>query len=74
MARRFVGTLLVGGIAVYLFEVAGRLASEERSGWGWFLFTGLIVLGIAVSFWNGETQTLPNSTRKEAAQDGWDGE
>jgi hypothetical protein len=73
MGRRFVGTLMVGGIAVYLFEVAGRLASEERSGWGWFLLTGLIVLASAVSLWTGETPGSQNSTGKaNTAQDGWD--
>ena len=52
MGRRLVGSLMFSGIAVILFEIAGRLASEQRAGWGWFVFAGLMILGVALNIWN----------------------
>lgn len=37
MGRRFVRTLLFGGVAILLFDAARQLASEQRPGWGWFV-------------------------------------
>jgi hypothetical protein len=50
---------MFSGIAVILFEIAGRLASERRDGWGWFLFAGLMMAGVAASIWSGEIPTTP---------------
>jgi hypothetical protein len=55
MGRRLVGSLMFLGVAIFLFEIAGRLASEQRAGWGWFVFAGLMVTGIALNLWTGET-------------------
>jgi hypothetical protein len=72
MGRRLVGSLLFLGAATFLFEIAGRLASEERSGWGWFVFAGLMLSGIAHNVWTGE---FPESRGKELAlRDGWNTE
>ena len=54
MLRRLLGSILFLFPALCLFEIAGRLASEEKGGWGWFLFAGLIVCGVAVNLWAGE--------------------
>jgi len=37
-----------------LFEVAGRLASDQRAGWGWFLISGMMLSGVALNLWTGE--------------------
>lgn len=55
MARRLVGSLMFLGIAVLLFEIAGRLAFEQRTGWGWFVLAGLLMAGVALNLWTGET-------------------
>jgi hypothetical protein len=57
MGRRLVGSLLFLGTAIFLFEIAGRLASEQRGGWGWFVLAGLILAGIALNLWTGEIPT-----------------
>jgi hypothetical protein len=54
MGRRLVGSLMFLGVAITLFEIAGRLASEQRAGWGWFAFLGLMLSGVALNLWNGE--------------------
>lgn len=59
MGSRLVGCLMFLGSATFLFEIAGRLASEQRAGWGWFLFAGLILSGIAVNLWTGEMADAP---------------
>jgi hypothetical protein len=45
MGRRLVGTVLFLGVALSLFEVAGRLVMHQKAGWGWFLTSGLVVTG-----------------------------
>jgi hypothetical protein len=57
MGHRLVGTLLFAGIAVFLFDLAGRLATEQRAGWGWFLGFGLMLASIALNLWTGEVPT-----------------
>ena len=57
MGRRLVGRLMFLGAAVDLVGIAGRLASEQRAGWGWFLFTGMVLSGVAVNLWTGEIPT-----------------
>ena len=57
MIRRFVGAVLFLTPGIGLFEIAGRLASEPRTGWGWFVFAGLIFSGIALNLWTGKNPT-----------------
>jgi hypothetical protein len=57
MGRRLVGSLMFLGVAIFLFEIAGRLALEQRAGWGWFVFAGLMMAGVAANIWSGETPT-----------------
>ncbi len=57
MARRLFGSLMFLGVAMFLFEIAGRLAWEQRAGWGWFAFLGLMLSGVALNLWNGEIPT-----------------
>ena len=45
MGRRLTGSLMFLMPALSLFEMAGRLASDQRAGWGWFLFAGLVIVG-----------------------------
>ena len=72
MGRRLVGSLMFLMPAFSLFEMAGRLASDQRAGWGWFLFAGLILSGIALKLWTGE---VPDARVKEPApRDGWGSE
>jgi hypothetical protein len=54
MGQRMVGSLMFVGAAIIVFEIAGRLASEQRAGWGWFVLAGLILSGVALNFWNGD--------------------
>ncbi len=54
MARRLVGSVLFLGVAIILFSIAGRLASVQRAGWGWFLFAGLMISGVALNLWTAE--------------------
>jgi hypothetical protein len=56
--RKLVGCLMFLGSAMILFEVAGRLASEQRTGWGWFLLAGMILCGVALNLWCGEVSPL----------------
>lgn len=72
MGRRLTGSLMFLGAATFLFEVAGRLASDQRGGWGWFLLTGLMMAGIALNIWDGESPD-PRS-KGPAPRDGWDRE
>jgi hypothetical protein len=46
------------GMAMILFEVAGKLASEQRTGWGWFIIAGMILSGVALNLW---TEASPPS-------------
>jgi hypothetical protein len=72
MGRRLTGCVLFLLPTMCLFEIAGRLASDQRGGWGWFLFTGLMLSGIAHNVWTGE---FPESRGKELAlRDGWNTE
>ena len=72
LGRRLVGSLLFLGTAILLFEIARRLASEQRTGWGWFVFVGLLLCSIALNFWTGEFR---DSQGKEVApRDAWDPE
>jgi hypothetical protein len=57
MGRRLVGSLLFVGLAALLFDLAGRLAWEQRAGWGWFLGSGLMLVGVALNLWTGEVPT-----------------
>ena len=57
MGRRLVGSLMFVGAALFLFEIAGRLTSEGKSGWGWFLLAGLVLAGVALNIWTGEIPT-----------------
>ena len=59
MGRRLVGSLMFLGASILLFEIAGRLASEQRAGWGWFVFAGLMLAGVALNLWTGEFVTPP---------------
>jgi hypothetical protein len=54
MGRRLVGSLLFVGLATLLFDLAGRLACEQRAGWGWFLGCGLMLAGVALNLWTGD--------------------
>jgi hypothetical protein len=59
MGRQLVGSLMYLGLAIFLFEIAGRLALEQRTGWGWFVFAGLMLSGIALNLWTGEISGDP---------------
>jgi drug/metabolite transporter (DMT)-like permease len=59
MAGRFLGCLMFLGAATVPSEIAGRLASAGRSGWGWFLLAGLVLAGIAVNLWTGGESREP---------------
>ena len=59
MFRRLVGTILFLIPSLVLFDRAWRLASEERSGWGWFLAAGMVLSGIAVNVWDWGDSRLP---------------
>jgi hypothetical protein len=59
MERRLLGSLMFLGTAIVLFEIAGRLASEKAAGWGWFVFVGLMLSGVALNIWTGEIPTPP---------------
>jgi hypothetical protein len=54
VGRKLVGCVMFLGVAIILFEVAGRLASEQRAGWGWFLVAGMILSGVALNLWSEE--------------------
>jgi hypothetical protein len=71
MGRRLVGSVLFLGIAIYLFEIAGRLAADQRTGWGWFLFFGLMMSGVALNIWTGEIPTprSPHSQKPYSSHD-----
>jgi hypothetical protein len=71
MARRLIGSLMFLGIATFLFEIAGRLALEQRAGWGWFVFAGLMVTGVALNLWTGESRTTrcPRCQKPHPAND-----
>jgi hypothetical protein len=58
------------GAATFLFETAERLASDGRSGWGWFLVAGLMHTAFTLNLWTGEVPTprCPNC-RKPCSQD-----
>jgi hypothetical protein len=58
MFRPMFGTILFLFPALCLFEIAGRLASEEKSGWGWFLFAGMVVCGVSLNLWTGDVPSL----------------
>jgi hypothetical protein len=45
------------GLAALLFDLGGRLASEQRAGWGWFLGFGLMLAGVALNLWIGDIPT-----------------
>jgi hypothetical protein len=57
MGRRLVGSLMFLGAAIFLFAIAGGLASEQRAGWGWFLIAGMFLSGVALNLWNGDVAT-----------------
>ena len=57
MVRRLVGSLMFLGVSVILFQIAGRLAWDQRAGWGWFVLAGLMLSGVALNLWNGEIPT-----------------
>ena len=68
MGHRFLGAVLFLLLALCLFEMAARLASDQRSGWGWFLAAGLVLAAVAVNLWTGENDkagcpTCRKSTR-----------
>jgi hypothetical protein len=64
MGHRFLGAMLFLLPALWLFEMAARLASDQRGGWGWFLAAGLILAGIAVNLWTGENEARRPACRK----------
>lgn len=73
MARRFLGCLMFLALALTLFDYSWKLASEGKSGWGWFLFTGLVMTGVALNIWTGEQPERRSSMGKEPiSRDGWD--
>ena len=53
MGRRLVGTVLFLGVAIIMILISGRLASEERATWVWFLGSGLMLSGVALNLWTG---------------------
>jgi hypothetical protein len=57
MVRRLVGSLMFLGAGMFLFEIAGRLAWSQLAGWGWFVFAGLMLSGVALNLWIGEIPT-----------------
>jgi hypothetical protein len=57
MGHRLAGSLLFMGLAALLFDLAGRLAWEQRAGWGWFLAFGLMISGVALNLWIGDMPT-----------------
>jgi hypothetical protein len=57
MGRRLVGSLMFLGTALFLFEIAGRMALTHRAGWGWFVFAGLVQAGVALNLWSEDMQT-----------------
>ncbi len=70
MGRRLTGSLVFLGTAIYLFEIARRLASDQREGWGWFLFAGLMLSAVSVNLWTGEVADARG--KEPAPRDGWD--
>jgi hypothetical protein len=54
VGRKLVGCVMFLGMATILFSIAGRLASEQQAGWGWFLVAGMILCGVALNLWSGE--------------------
>jgi len=71
MGRRLVGSFVILGAAIFLCEIAGRLASEVKAGWGWFLFAGMTLAGVALNIWTGETPTprCPRCQKPYSAHD-----
>lgn len=70
MAARLMGCLIFLGFAGLPLEIAGRLASEGRSGWGRFLLASVAISGVALNLWAGETPGEPSPTcRKGGTSD-----
>jgi hypothetical protein len=71
MGRRLVGTVLFLIPCLCLFDTAGRLAQDQRSGWGWFLCFGLMMTGVALNIWTGEIPTprSPHSQKPYSSHD-----
>jgi hypothetical protein len=59
MGRRLLGAVLFLAPAMMILQTAGRLASEGREGWGWFLLAGLAACGVSLNLWTGELATAP---------------
>jgi hypothetical protein len=57
MGRRLVGSLMFLGSSLFVFELASRLASQQRPGWGWFVFAALMLTGVALNIWTGDIPT-----------------
>ena len=64
MGRRLVGSFVFCGTAIFPCEIAGRLAAEGKAGWGWFLFAGMTLAGVALNIWTGEIPT-PQCTHSQ---------
>ncbi len=63
MGRRLLGAVLFLCPAMMLYQTAGRLASEGRDGWGWFLVAGFAACGVSLNLWTGELVTAPSQVR-----------
>jgi hypothetical protein len=57
MRRRLMGSIMFLAIALFLFAIAGGLASEQRAGWGWFLIAGMFITGVALNVWSEDVPT-----------------
>jgi hypothetical protein len=68
MCRRWLGSILFLIPALCLFEIAGRLASEGRGGWAWFLLVGCWLAGSAVCVSTGEWEGMPDSRLRKPEQ------
>ena len=63
MGRRLLGAVLFLAPAMLILQIAGRLASEGREGWGWFLMAGCAACSISLNLWTGELATPPARVR-----------
>jgi hypothetical protein len=73
MLNRTLGSVLLLIPTLCLFEIAGRLAAEQRPGWGWFLLGGLMLGGMSANFWSTETQVVrPTPGKGRPSPDRWD--
>ena len=73
MLNRTLGSVLLLIPTLWLFEIAGRLAAQQRAGWGWFLFVGLLLGGTSANLWSaGPQRTAVVTGKGRPSPDRWD--